>query len=102
MTPVWWDDLWLNEGFASYVENLGIEHAEPSLKIMDQFVTNEIQYVFNPDSLANSHPIYQVRVPRARLCVCASVRVCVCASVCVCVCVYLCGCACFKARVIFL
>ena len=60
MTPEWWDDLWLNEGFASYVENLGIEHAEPDLKIMDQFVTNEVQYVFNADSLASSHPIYQV------------------------------------------
>lgn len=46
MTPSWWTDLWLNEGFASYVEYLGIEAVQPELKLLEQFVTSEIQSVF--------------------------------------------------------
>lgn len=25
VTPSWWTDLWLNEGFATYVEGLGVD-----------------------------------------------------------------------------
>lgn len=30
VTMDWWDDLWLNEGFASFFEYIGVEKAEPS------------------------------------------------------------------------
>ncbi|CAG2105108.1 unnamed protein product, partial [Medioppia subpectinata] len=29
VTMDWWDDLWLNEGFASYMENLGVNYIHP-------------------------------------------------------------------------
>lgn len=29
MTLKWWDDLWLNEGFATYIEYKGVNHAQP-------------------------------------------------------------------------
>lgn len=34
VTLKWWNDLWLNEGFASYVEFLGADFAEPSWNIV--------------------------------------------------------------------
>jgi len=38
-----WTDLWLNEGFASYVEYLGVEAVHPEFKVMEQFVTSDVQ-----------------------------------------------------------
>ena len=43
VTPSWWTDLWLNEGFASYVEYLGVEAVQPQIKLMEQFVIYETQ-----------------------------------------------------------
>ncbi|XP_059490233.1 aminopeptidase N isoform X2 [Neocloeon triangulifer] len=57
VTPEWWTDLWLNEGFATYVEYLGVDAVEPSWQIMEQFVIDEIQNVFSLDALETSHPI---------------------------------------------
>jgi len=57
VTPSWWTDLWLNEGFASYVEYLGVEHAQPQLKLLEQFVVYDMQDVFKIDALESSHPI---------------------------------------------
>ncbi|ROT67358.1 putative aminopeptidase N-like [Penaeus vannamei] len=57
VTPTWWTDVWLNEGFASFMEYVGTEHVEPSWQMKEQFVVSELQYVFGIDSLESSHPI---------------------------------------------
>lgn len=57
VTLRWWNDLWLNEGFASYVEYLGVDYAEPTWNIKDQIVLYDVQKVFAVDALAFSHPL---------------------------------------------
>ncbi|CAG2121584.1 unnamed protein product, partial [Medioppia subpectinata] len=57
VTMDWWDDLWLNEGFASYMENLGVNYIHPDWKMLDQFVVTTTQWSMALDSLQSSHPI---------------------------------------------
>ncbi|XP_054433561.1 aminopeptidase N [Pteronotus mesoamericanus] len=57
VTVAWWNDLWLNEGFASYVEYLGADHAEPTWNLKDLIVQNELYRVMAVDALTSSHPL---------------------------------------------
>uniref|UniRef100_A0A671SR71 Aminopeptidase n=1 Tax=Sinocyclocheilus anshuiensis TaxID=1608454 RepID=A0A671SR71_9TELE len=57
VTVRWWNDLWLNEGFATYVEYLGADEAEPDWNIKDLIVLNDVHKVFAIDALASSHPL---------------------------------------------
>jgi len=57
VTPSWWTDLWLNEGFASYMEYLGTDAVEPSWQMLEQIVVDDVQDVFAIDCLESSHPI---------------------------------------------
>jgi puromycin-sensitive aminopeptidase len=57
VTMQWWTDLWLNEGFASYIEYLAVDHIFPEWKIWDQFLTSDTAVALKLDALSNSHPI---------------------------------------------
>lgn len=57
VTMAWWDDLWLNEGFASWAENWGVEILYPDYAMWDQFTTGHLTRALSLDSLKSSHPI---------------------------------------------
>lgn len=59
VTMAWWDELWLNEGFASYIEYKGCNSAEPTWGMLDQFLIEDLHSVLTLDATLASHPIVQ-------------------------------------------
>jgi aminopeptidase N len=56
VTMAWWDDLWLNEGFASWMENKATDHFHPEWKIWLQTKRGE-QGAMSTDSRGGTHPV---------------------------------------------
>ncbi|KAG0694651.1 Glutamyl aminopeptidase [Chionoecetes opilio] len=59
VTLEWWDDLWLNEGFASYIEYKGVANYEKDWDMEGQFVVDDLHRVMALDGQLTSHPIVQ-------------------------------------------
>jgi puromycin-sensitive aminopeptidase len=57
VTMEWWTHLWLNEGFASYIEYLAVDHLFPKWDIWTQFLTMDFQRGMAKDGLLHTHPI---------------------------------------------
>ena len=57
VTMEWWTHLWLNEGFASFMENTCTHALFPEYDIFTQFVANTLIDALELDALKNSHPI---------------------------------------------
>ena len=58
VTMKWWDDLWLNEGFASWMEERTTARVHPEWNTKLAAV-NIAQSAMNRDSLATTHPVIQ-------------------------------------------
>ncbi|XP_026831626.1 aminopeptidase N [Drosophila erecta] len=57
VTMKWWTDLWLNEGFATYVAGLGVQEIHPDWQSQDKGILTALITSFRLDSLVSSHPI---------------------------------------------
>src|ERR1700733_9725224 len=57
VTMEWWSDLWLNEGFATWVGWLAVDHLFPEWNIWTEFVMRDCQSGLSLDGLRSSHPI---------------------------------------------
>lgn len=63
VTMKWWTDLWLNEGFATYMAAQALDDhynkpgSKQSWNLLDGEALSNIQLIFPLDSLSSSHPV---------------------------------------------
>lgn len=57
VTMEWWTHLWLNEGFASYIEYLAVNNMFPQWHVWTQFVYMDHGRALELDGLKSTHPI---------------------------------------------
>ena len=59
VTMAWWDALWLNESFASWMGDKAVDHIFPEWDTWTSFVSQDTTRALSLDGLKNSHPIHQ-------------------------------------------
>lgn len=57
VTMRWWNDLWLNESFASWMSYLAVDKLFPEWDVWTQFIVDEQSVALKLDALLSTHPI---------------------------------------------
>ena len=57
VTMRWWNDLWLNESFATFMESKMTNKIYPDWNVVSDFVQQTTAAAMQADSLSNTHPI---------------------------------------------
>jgi len=57
VTMQWWDDLWLNESFATFMEHKMLDRLYPEWDVWREFLRFETFRSMNVDGLTSTHPI---------------------------------------------
>ncbi|XP_019878515.1 aminopeptidase N isoform X3 [Aethina tumida] len=57
VTMKWWTDLWLNEGFATYMAAVAVDNLFPQWNSLEEEAASDLLSVFSFDSLKSSHPV---------------------------------------------
>lgn len=57
VTMKWWNDLWLNESFATFMAYKAVDHFFSEWKMWEDFIGEETESAFTDDSIKSTHPI---------------------------------------------
>ncbi|XP_057692430.1 alanyl (membrane) aminopeptidase-like b [Corythoichthys intestinalis] len=57
VTMKWWSEIWLNEGFATYMSTVALDKVEPAFQVKEIHITNQLHTALEQDALASSHPL---------------------------------------------
>lgn len=58
VTMNWWDELWLNEGFATWVGHHAVDQLFPEWKVWAHFAVGRMESAFQADGLRASHAVH--------------------------------------------
>ncbi len=57
VTMAWWDDLWLNEAFATWISFKAVAEWQPEWRMWDDFLGSK-ESAMVADALVSTHPVY--------------------------------------------